>query len=276
MLLIEALKQHCHIYCISLENRNDRYESACKELDKIGLKDFVYFHRPKLHEKGGFYGNFESVLWCLNDSLHKNPSKLILILEDDICFSVNRFLNTSFSNMFITVNNFNKWDTIRLGYWKAIFIDRLYEDTIKTSFYRGNCRGAHAVIWSPIFAQKVLNDNRNGSIIENNGMFDWYLPSISGRHYLLDRVICYQKGGFESSLIWPSKKTQANFLKNPIQFQIKYQERTYNAWNLIGRFIPNNFICGLFQFGIVMDIHEIIGMITKRNSYYIFKNKCLL
>ena len=96
MLLVEALKKHCNIYCICLEECNDRYESACKEFDKIGLKDFVYFHRPKYHEKGGIYGNFESMLWCLNNSLNKDPSKLILILEDDIFFSVNRFLNTSF------------------------------------------------------------------------------------------------------------------------------------------------------------------------------------
>ena len=273
MLLVEALKKHCNIYCICLEECNDRYESACKEFDKIGLKDFVYFHRPKYHEKGGIYGNFESMLWCLNNSLNKDPSKLILILEDDIFFSVNRFLNTSFSNMFIDTNNLDKWDTIRLGYWKGIFIDRLYEDTITTSFYRGNCRGAHAIIWSPIFANKVLKHNIT---IEQRGIIDWYLCQNSGRHYLLNKALCYQKPGFKSFTIWPSVNVQKSFLEDSVKFQLKYQHRTYNAWNWIGRFIPNNFITNLIQLCIVMDIDDIISIITKRKGYYIFKNKCIL
>jgi hypothetical protein len=271
MLLIEALKQHCHIYCISLENRNDRYESACKELDKIGLKDFVYFHRPKLHEKGGFYGNFESVLWCLNDSLNKDPSKLILIFEDDICFSVSRVFSIQFPSIFI--NNTDKWDTIRLGYWKGIFIERLYEDIIKTQYYRGNCRGTHAVLWSPLFAQKVLKYN---VIIEENNVMDWYLAKITGRHYLLNRGVCFQKPGFESNTQWFYKNIQNIFQENPIKFQLKYQARTYNAWNWIGRFIPINWLAGILQIGLVMDKHEIFDMITKFKCYYTFKNKCLL
>lgn len=271
MLLIEAIKEYCNIYCICLEECNDRYDSACKEFTKIGLNNFVHFHRPKRHIKGGIYGNFESMLWCLNDSLKKDPTKLILIFEDDICFSGNRLYRLSFPSIFI--NNLEDWDTIRLGYWKGVFIESLYEDIIKTAFYRGNCRGAHAIIWSPIFAKKVINHNIT---IEERGIIDWYLAEYSGRHYLLDKGICYQKPGFMSNTIWPYQKIQNNFLENPIKFQIKYQERTYNAWKLLGRFISNHFLCGLFQLGIVMDIHEIIGMISKMKCYYIFKNKCLL
>ena len=69
---------------------------------------------------------------------------------------------------------------------------------------------------------------------------------------------------------------QNNFQKNPIQFQLKYQERTHFAWNYIGRFISNNFLSGLFQIGIVMDLYELLNMIRTMKCYYIFKNKCLL
>ena len=272
MLLIEAIKQYCNIYCICLEERNDRYECVYEEFNKIGIHNLVYFHRPKRHEKGGVYGNFESILWWINHSLTLDPSKLILIFEDDVCFSVNRFSQIQFPNNFI--GNTDKWDTIRLGYWKGIFIEKLYEDNSKkTNFYRGNCRATHAIIWSPVFAKKVLNQNIS---IEKRGIIDWYLSEISGRHYLLNNAVCFQRPGMTTDVVWPFKDVQDNFQKNPIQFQLKYQERTHNAWNCIGRFISNNFLCGLFQIGIVMDWVDIWRIIRNMKTYIIFKNKCLL
>ena len=267
MLIIEAIQKYCNIYCICLKERNDRYENVSKEFNKIGIRELVYFHRPTHHEKGGIYGNFESMLWCINHSLNLDSSKLILIFEDDVCFSVNRFLQVELPNSFI--DNIETWDTIRLGYWKGIFIEKLYN----TDFYRGNCRGAHATIWSPIFARRVLNHNIT---IEHRGIIDWYLAETSGRHYLLHKAICFQTPGLATDVIWPFKNIQCDFLKNPIQFQLKYQQRTNNAWDYIGRYISNHFLAGIFQIGMVMDCYEIWDMIRTMKCYYIFNNKSLL
>ena len=273
MLLLEVLQQFCNIYCICLAERNDRYDSACAEFKKVDLFNYVHFHRPVRHPKGGIYGNFESMLWCINHSLGLNNKKMIMIFEDDVCFSVNMFLNCTLPPTFI--ENINSWDTIRLGYWKGIFINLMQESYSDDScgLYRGNCRGAHAVLWSPLFAEKVLHQNIS---IGQRGIIDWYLSEVSGRHYLFQQALCYQRPGMTTDVEWPFEKIQNNFLLNPIQFQIKYQKRTYMAWNLIGRLIYNVRLSGLLQSVIVMDWAEIWRMICKRRAYYVFENKCLL
>jgi hypothetical protein len=267
MFLTEVLKNNCNIYCICLQERPDRYKHACLEFDKVGIREYVHFHRPTRHEKGGIYGNFESMLWCLNNSLQRDPMKLVVIFEDDVCFSVNNFKSFNFDSIFLKF--IHEWDTIRLGYWKGVFIEHLNN----TSFYRGNCRGAHAVIWSPIFAQKVLKHNIT---IEKRGVIDWYLSEISGRHYLIHKALCFQRPGMTTDVIWPFTNIQNNFQENPIQFQLKYQQRTHNAWNIIGRYIPNNTLCGLFQIGIILDWTELWNMIRTLKCFFIFKNKSLL
>jgi len=269
MNFIDIIKQQCNIYCICLQERSDRYNSACKEFESVGLGDSVYFHRPKLCEKGGAYGLFESVYWCLNHSLMNNPNKMILIFEDDIGFNVDQFKTIQFPEFFHNSNNFNEWDTIRLGYWKGIFIEHL----INTDFYRGSCHATHAVIWSPLFAKKCLEDK---TPFEKRDIFDWYIIKVSGRHYLIKNSSCNQKSGLGTNIIWPSVDIQNRFQLNPTEYQLKYQRRTHIAWNLIGRFIPYNNISGILQMLVVIDFGDILNKIWRCKSFYVFKNICLL
>jgi hypothetical protein len=269
-MLSGILKNNYNIYCICLKERDDRYESACNEFRKIGILDQVIFHRPERHIKGGVYGSFESTLWCLRDALKRDPNKLIMTFEDDIHFA-DGFINSIhalFEYNLTFFEDYNKWDTIRLGYWKGIFIEKIG----KTPLYRGNCRAIHAIIWSPIFANKLLS---NKQPIEHKGILDWYISKYSGRHYLLENSLCYQKPGLDSDIIWNIKVTQLNFQNNPIIFQSRYQQRTQWAWKWIGRWLPMK-IRGYVQMLFVMDWEELIDMLLKEKSHYVFENKCIL
>jgi hypothetical protein len=273
MLLLDVLQKYCNIYCISLEERNDRYNLACAEFKKVDLFNYVHFHRPKRHPKGGVHGNFDSILYCLKHSLQLNNKKLIVIFEDDVCFSVNMFLKSTIPSTFI--ENTELWDTIRLGYWKGIFIHLMEESYSENGYnlYRGNGLATHAFILSPVFAEKFLHHSKG---IETYPFGDWYLTQISGRHYLYQQALCYQRPGMTTDIQWHFEKIQHNFLMNPIKFQIKYQKRTYRAWNLIGRFINNVHLSGLLQSILVFDFIEFFRMIRGIRPFYVFENKCLL
>ena len=147
MLLYELLDTHFQIYCVCLKERDDRYVLACAEFMKIGIFDKVYFYRPERDPIGNILG---STLWCLNHSLLRDPSKNILIFEDDVCFPDKGFMQIHFNEWFKYFQT--EWDTIRLGYWKGVFMENL--DGV---FYRGNCRAGHAIIYSPWFAKKLLD-----------------------------------------------------------------------------------------------------------------------
>ena len=269
-MIREVLKRHYNIYCVNLKERTDRYESACNEFKKIGIYDQVTFYQPEKSIKGGVYGSFESTLWCLRDSLNRDPNKLIITFEDDIHFGEGfiESLNSLLDQDLTFFENYSKWDTIRLGYWKGIFMEKLGT----TPFYRGNCRGAHIVIWSPIFAYKILI---NKMPIEKRGIIDWYNAEVSGRHYLIYKALCFQNCGLSSNVLWPFITIQNSFKINPIQFQLKYQRRTHLAWKWLGWWLPLK-IRGYVQMLFVMDWEELISMCLNGKSHYVFENKCLL
>lgn len=269
-MICEVLERNYNIYCINLKERKDRYESACNEFKKIGIYDQVTFYQPEKSNKGGAYGLTESMLWCLNDSLHRDPNKLIITFEDDIHFGEGfiEYINSLFEYDLTFFENYDKWDTIRFGYWKGIFMEKL----TGTPFYRGNCRAAHIVIWSPIFAYKILIDK---TPIEKKGIIDWHIAEITGRHYLIYKTLCFQNNGLSTNILWQYSTIQKYFQENTIQFQLKYQRRTDWAWKWLGWWLPLK-IRGYVQMLFVMDWEELISMCLNGKSHYVFENKCLL
>jgi hypothetical protein len=258
-------QQLINIYCICLQERDDRYQHITTEFRNIGILENVTFYRPYKHPKGGIYGNFESIMWCLNDSLRKNPNRPIAIFEDDIFFIKEQLSEFKLNMKFLLYPS--KWDTIRLGYWKGIFIEQ-FDD----NYYRGNCKSTHSMIWSPIFARKFIEDSTS---IENRGLGDWYLAQVSGRHYLLKNTICYQRNGLNTDVIWTSKSLQSQFLMDPVKYQKDSQNRTHFIWKYIGSKIPMN-MRGYVQMCFILRWKHIYNMIFRNREKYLFSNKCIL
>ncbi|MEN6318833.1 MAG: glycosyltransferase [Syntrophaceae bacterium] len=73
------------IYCISLQEREDRRESALKEFSKVELADRVEFVIGERHPYDIEQGVYESHMMCLREGLEAG-ARNIVIFEDDVEF----------------------------------------------------------------------------------------------------------------------------------------------------------------------------------------------
>ena len=73
-------------YCISLQNRHDRAESAAAELHRTGLCRITLFHRPVKHTTWPVAGIWEAHRAVALHAL-ASGKRTVLILEDDVVFS---------------------------------------------------------------------------------------------------------------------------------------------------------------------------------------------
>jgi hypothetical protein len=73
------------LYCISLEEREDRRQSAKASFAKVGLTGKVEFVIVKKHPLNVMQGMYESHMTCLRNGLEAG-AKNIVVFEDDVVF----------------------------------------------------------------------------------------------------------------------------------------------------------------------------------------------
>jgi len=73
------------LYCISLQEREDRRKSALKEFSKVGLADRVEFVIGERHPYDIEQGVYESHMMCLRKGLEAG-ARNIVVFEDDVEF----------------------------------------------------------------------------------------------------------------------------------------------------------------------------------------------
>ena len=73
------------LYCVSLQEREDRRASALKEFSKVGLGDRVDFVLGEHHPSDMEQGVYESHMICLRKGLEAG-AKNIVVFEDDVEF----------------------------------------------------------------------------------------------------------------------------------------------------------------------------------------------
>ena len=73
------------LYCISLQEREDRRKSALKEFSKVGLADRVEFVIGERHPYDMEQGVYESHMMCLRKGLEAG-ARNIIVFEDDVEF----------------------------------------------------------------------------------------------------------------------------------------------------------------------------------------------
>ena len=73
------------LYCISLQEREDRRKSALKEFSKVGLADRVGFVIGERHPYNIEQGVYESHMMCLRQGLEAG-ARNIVVFEDDVEF----------------------------------------------------------------------------------------------------------------------------------------------------------------------------------------------
>jgi hypothetical protein len=100
------------IYCISLEARKDRRESAMRAFASVGLNHKVEFVLVRPHPTNIEQGIYESHMTCLRKGLEAG-AKAILVFEDDVVFD--RFDEDAFRQSLQFLREHPDWKVFLLG-----------------------------------------------------------------------------------------------------------------------------------------------------------------
>lgn len=100
------------IYCISVEERQDRRQEAYKQFESIGLKGKVEFFIVQKHPKDSEQGIFESHILCIRKGLEQNAGT-IAVFEDDIVFD--RFDPDRLKKSIDYMASLKKWGILFFG-----------------------------------------------------------------------------------------------------------------------------------------------------------------
>ncbi len=100
------------IYCISVDEREDRRADAKNEFGKVGLLDKVKFVIAKKHPRNPEQGIFESHMSCIRKGIEANASNIV-IFEDDIRFE--RFSPTNLKRCIEFLSADSNWNALFFG-----------------------------------------------------------------------------------------------------------------------------------------------------------------
>jgi hypothetical protein len=100
------------IYCISLEEREDRRQAAAASFAKAGLSGKVEFVLVKPHPSNIEQGMYESHMTCLRKGLEAG-AKSIVVFEDDVIFD--RFDTEHFNQCTQFLAEHPDWKVLLLG-----------------------------------------------------------------------------------------------------------------------------------------------------------------
>ena len=100
------------IYCITVDQRQDRRHTAGQEFSRVGLLDRVEFVIVEKHPRNPEQGIYESHLLCMEKGLAAG-AETILIFEDDILFR--GFKETSLCRACSRLSSYPGWNALFLG-----------------------------------------------------------------------------------------------------------------------------------------------------------------
>jgi hypothetical protein len=100
------------IYCISLEEREDRRQAAAASFSKVGLTGRVEFVTVKRHPSNVEQGMYESHMTCLRKGLADGAEKIV-VFEDDVVFD--RFDAGRFKQCMQFLVEHPDWKVLLLG-----------------------------------------------------------------------------------------------------------------------------------------------------------------
>ena len=100
------------IYCISVDEREDRRADAKNEFGKVGLLDKVKFVIAKKHPRNPEQGIFESHMSCIRKGIEANASNIV-IFEDDVQFE--RFSHANLSRCVDFLLENPDWNALFFG-----------------------------------------------------------------------------------------------------------------------------------------------------------------
>ena len=203
------------VYCICLQERQDRYYSSLEEFKRIGLDTRVQYYRPQKNKIGGRIGCWESHKWCITQT-----NGMCLIFEDDIKFS-----NDWYTQLY-TIEKFlretKNWNMFYLGG----IVCELFEQTNDVS--QTNCITTHSYFLSQNCVEYLKTSVNFNPVLYERLQLDVYYYRNFKHNYILNHPICYQDNGISDN----------NWSRGIYKFIINYIQLYF--WSLF--FKTNNFL----------------------------------
>ncbi len=144
------------IYCISLQERQDRRQKARQQFADVGIGNRVEFVIVKKHSENPEKGIFESHRQCLVQGL-ASGAETILVFEDDVFFR--GFSDSSLHIACDQLKGFPCWDVLLLG---GITSGSRKTSAKNLTKVRYRCL-AHAYAINRSFAQTIVGKKWNGT-----------------------------------------------------------------------------------------------------------------
>jgi len=170
------------IYCISLDEREDRRAEAKRQFGKIGLLERVEFVIVKKHPHNIEQGIFESHLTCMEKGIRAGADTIV-VFEDDILFE--RFSPADLKNCidFLSINP--DWMGLYFGCLVSGSKKTQYRSVLKIKY---RCL-THAYVFSRKFAESLVK------LPWREISFDDLLRSLNDEFYAI-----YPSFAFQSNL----------------------------------------------------------------------------
>ena len=167
------------IFCISLEDRPDRRQSARDQFREIGLADRVEFVIVSKHPTNSEQGIFESHMRCIRAGIQSDTLNMI-IFEDDVIFD--RFDANVLEECIRFLSSKSSWNILFLGCLADASQKTEYRSVLKVR-YRGL---SHAYVIDRNFAESLARQNWN------NTPFDTMLRKLSPHYYAVYPAFAFQ------------------------------------------------------------------------------------
>ena len=178
------------IYCISLREREDRYDQSRAEFERVGLLPKVKYYRPYRHPRGGRHGCWFAHKEVLRRFVASGASTC-LIFEDDVLFTEDWHAQLPSVEKMLT----RDWNIFYLG---GIVFRVLSEET--DGVLRAECMTTHAYFMARKCALELLARAEFNPYLYKYLSIDSFYRGLPGCHILFE-PICIQRN-VESDNAW--------------------------------------------------------------------------
>ena len=219
-------KYNIQVWCISLEERNDRYRYVCNEFKKVGLYDRVNFYRPPRNPRSGREGCLISHLVCMKEAYAHNKHELIF--EDDVKFTNN--WGTCIEEIKLFLEKDTSWDIFRFGCVLSYFE---HKSAHSEKIWKSKSYNTHAILYNTKIIKYILEKGLERTTFH---LDDYLHDNTEINDYSLIEPICYQKAGLSSDNKWFSRKFLQTLMENKYIFEILQYINNKQVWMM--RFLP--------------------------------------
>lgn len=188
------------VYCISLEERDDRMQAAAREFHRIGLCRRVLFLRPTRHPTRVIAGIWEAHRAVARHALDRGAER-VLVMEDDVRFT-RRITRRRLARVGAAIDRLPPgWTIFFLGHWplKARFhsLDTLETNSACAHAYLASRRLLHWLEANPFAGGKCDIDHRAGAGIDAayaklDGSYAYFpmlaVQAVAGSDHMAEKI----------------------------------------------------------------------------------------